>query len=146
MNQPALPTRPPDRGEKILQEKFYEHLAAQSDLMDKIAAQLLSVELAVPGLYAAVLKLVRGDEATVPLNTCAYIAFALWLLALTLTLASLLPRKWPVNTALLRQAPHKTDESLGIADFFERTASWKHNLLLASSIAFFAGIFCVVFV
>ena len=144
--EPPLTTRPPTKGEQILQAKFYEHLVAQSDLMDKIAAQLLTVELAVPGLYAAVLKLVQGDKATVPLNAPAVIAFALWLLALLLTLVSLFPRKWRVDTGLLRQAPGKMDEALGIEDFFHHTAAHKRNLLLAASVCFFFGIFAALFI
>jgi hypothetical protein len=34
--------------------------------MDKLAQQLLALELAIPGLYAAVLKLIKGTISTKP--------------------------------------------------------------------------------
>ncbi|MBL8046186.1 MAG: hypothetical protein JNL09_06580, partial [Anaerolineales bacterium] len=62
-NQP-ISTRPLNDNEKLLRTKYYESLAAQSDLMDKLAERLLPIQLAIPGLYATVLKLVGGDTAT----------------------------------------------------------------------------------
>jgi hypothetical protein len=68
MNDQPLTTRPPDAYEAKIKEKYAESFAGQSDLMDKLAQQLLTLELAIPGLYATVLKLVAGDKATVPIN------------------------------------------------------------------------------
>jgi hypothetical protein len=65
MGETALPTRPPSKSESLLREKFAESVAGQSDLMDQLARQLITLELAIPGLYATVLKLTQGDKATV---------------------------------------------------------------------------------
>lgn len=79
---------PLDENEEALRKKFYESIAGQSDLMDKFAERLLTLELGIPGLFAAVLKLTRGSDATLVINPALYLAFGLWLLALALTLAA----------------------------------------------------------
>lgn len=145
MPRKPISTRPLNENEKLLREKFYESISSQSDLMDKLAERLLTLELAIPGLYATVLKLVSGDKATVTINPAFYITFAFWLIALGLTLTALTPMKWSVDTTILRQDPNKFSEALGIEDFFDQTALHKRRLVVASSLFFFAGIFSAVF-
>jgi hypothetical protein len=132
---------PVSENENVLRKKFYEQIAAQSDLVDKLAERLLTLELGIPGLFATVLKLTRGDDATLTINLALNLAFALWLLALVLTLAALTPKKWTVDVDVLRQEPGKFSEGLGIEDYFEQSALHKRRLVIASSILFFAGIF-----
>jgi hypothetical protein len=140
-----ISTRPLNDNEKLMREKFYESIVAQSDLMDKLAERLLTLELAIPGLYATVLKLVSGDKATITVNAAFYITFGCWLLALALTLAALTPRKWLVDPTVLKQDPKKISEELGIEDFFEKSANYKRGLVIASSLFFFTGIFSAFF-
>ncbi|ACF12849.1 conserved hypothetical protein [Chloroherpeton thalassium ATCC 35110] len=139
MNEP-LRTRLPNNVELKLKEKYAESFAGQSDLMDKLAQQLLTLELAIPGLYATVLKLVAGDKATVPVNRMFYLIFSLWLLALLLTLWALLPRAWKVNTEIMQKDPRSKSDELGIKDFFVKSAEFKRNCLVAAAILFFLGI------
>jgi len=136
-----ISTRPVGEEENILRKKFYESIAAQSDLMDKLAEHLLTLELGIPGLFATVLKLTRGDDATLPITAALNVAFLLWLVALVLTLAALTPRKWEVDVGVMKQDPEKFSEGLGIEDFFAQSALYKRRLLIASSILFFFGIF-----
>ena len=138
-NQP-LTTRPPDTFEAKIKEKYAASFANQSDLMDKLAQQLLTLELAIPGLYATVLKLIRGDEATVPVNNILYGTFALWIVALGLTLAALMPREWKVDPTIMEQDPKSITGALGIKDFFAKSARYKRNLLFVATILFFLGI------
>ena len=145
MSEGLIPTRPANSQENFLRQKFYESVVAQSDLMDKLGAQLLTLELAMPGLYATVVKLVSGDKATVQVNNAFYLAFACWLLALGLTLASITPRNWKVDPGILKQDPDKYGEGLGIEDFFCQSARYKRRLLVASSLLFFAGVFLAAF-
>lgn len=145
MGDKPIPTRPMSDHENLLRRKFYEGIAGQSDLVDKLGERLLTLELAIPGLYAAVLKLVRGADATVFLNMAFYIAFGCWLLALVLTLVALTPRKWIVDTNILKQDPKRYSEGLGLEDFFEQSAHHKRRLVIASSVLFFAGIFSAAF-
>jgi hypothetical protein len=145
MTKEPMPTRPVNENENLLRKKFYESIATQSDLMDKMAERLLTLELGIPGLFATVLKLTRGDSSTLTINAALNIAFALWLLALILTLFALTPKKWTVDTSLLKQDPKKLAESLGIEDFFNQSALYKRRLITASSLLFFAGIFAALF-
>jgi hypothetical protein len=138
-NQP-LTTRPPDTYEKKIREKYAESFANQSDLMDKLAQQLLTLELAIPGLYATVLKLIRGDQATVPVNNMLYVTFALWIAALGLTLMALMPREWKVDPQIMERDPKSTTGELGIKDFFAKSARYKRNLLIVATLLFFSGI------
>lgn len=137
MADKPIPTRPVSENENLLRQKFYESIAAQSDLMDKLAERLLMLELGIPGLFATVLKLIRGEAATLTVNPALYLAFGLWLLALTLTLAALTPRKWTVDLGVFKQDPKKFSEGLGIQDYFEQSARYKRRLLVASSPLFF---------
>jgi len=145
MSTKPMATRPLHDNEKLLREKFHESIAAQSDLMDKLSERLLTLELAIPGLYAAALKLVRGADATVAFSGALYWTFGFWLAALALTLIALIPRKWVVDPTVLKQDPKKFAEGLGIEDFFERSALYKRRLIIASSVLFFAGIVSAVF-
>ena len=141
----SISTRPLTENEKLMREKFYESLVAQSDLMDKLGTQLLTIELAVPGLYATVLKLIHGDEATLNISWLLIVTFACWLAALVMTLIAFTPKKWKVDVTVLKQDEKKFDEGLGIEDFFSRSASYKRNWIVASSVLFFIGIFAAVF-
>ncbi len=144
-NEQVILAMPVSDDENILRQKFYESIAAQSDLMDKLAERLLTLELGIPGLFATVLKLTRGDDATLLINAALNLAFALWLVALILTLAALTPRKWTVDISILKQDPKKFSDGLGIRDYFEQSARYKRRLLIASSLLFFAGIFSAIF-
>lgn len=116
-NQP-LATRRLSDDDKLMRQKFYERLTAQSDPMDKLSERLLTLELALPGLYATALKLISGDKATIMLNAALYMTFACWLAALIVTLIAMTPRKWLVDPSILKQDPQKFSEGLGIEDFF----------------------------
>ena len=144
MTEKSMPTRPVNKNEDLLRTKFYENIAAQSDLMDKLSERLLTLALAVPGLYATALKLLYGDSVTVTLGTLGYLAFGLWFTSLVLTLIALTPKKWTVDPQVLRQDPQKESEGLGIEDFFERSAERKLKLVTASSVTFFLGIVSAV--
>jgi hypothetical protein len=141
----AIPTRPMSENENLLREKFYENIAGQSDLMDKLSEKLLTLELAIPGLFATVLKLTRGEDARLTINTALNLAFLFWLAALLLTLAALTPKKWMVDVTLLKQDPEKFSEGLGIEDYFEQSSLYKRRLVIASCLLFFAGIFSALF-
>jgi hypothetical protein len=145
MNDKPVLTRPPSENDKLLRQKFYESIAAQSELMDKLGERLLTLQLGIPGLYAAVVKLTSGDKATVTFDWLLLITLGCWLVALTLTLVALTPRNWRVNTSVLKQDPKKFAEGLGIEDFFTQSAQYKRRLLTASSLLFFTGIVAAIF-
>lgn len=133
-----IPTRPPTESESLLKQKFTETLVNQVDLMDKLGQQLITLELAIPGVYATVLKLVSGEDATMSRPWALFATFGCWFLALALTLCSLFPKEWQVNTSVLKQAPHSNE--LGLEDFFYKVAQRKLRFLIPACICFFAGI------
>jgi hypothetical protein len=145
MTNHPLSTRPLSDNEKLLREKFYTSITAQSDLMDKLSERLLTLELAIPGLYATALKLAAGDKATLLLHPPLYFTFACWLAALVLTLIALTPRKWVVDPGILKQDPQKFSEGLGIQDFFAQSALYKRRLVAASSLLLLVGTFSTIF-
>jgi hypothetical protein len=138
-------TRPLHDNEKLLMTKFYESIVAQSEQMDKLAEKLLTLQLAIPGLYATALKLVGGDNAVVTTNNAFYLTFLFWGLALAVTVNALTPQKWEVDTTIIKQDPEKLSTVLGIEDFFNETALYKRRRLILSSFLFFAGIVCATF-
>lgn len=140
MNDAPLVTRPPNSAEKLLQQKFAESQAGQSELMDKLARQLITLELAIPGIYAAVLKLVQGEDATLPSSGWLIFTFVCWFLALLLTLISLIPRQWNVDPTILKSDPTGKGKALSLEDFFYKSARYKRRLLIPASLLFFAGI------
>lgn len=145
MGDKPISTRPMNDNEKLMREKFYESIVAQSDLVDKLSEHLLTLELAIPGLFATVVKLTGGDKTIVVVNTAFYMTFGCWMVALLLTLIALTPKKWIVDPSILKQDPKKISEALGLEDFFEKSAQYKRRLVIASSILFFAGIFSATF-
>lgn len=137
-------SRPPTPGERALIEKFHERLADQSTLMDELARQMVTVELAVPGLFAAVLALLRGQDATLPAGPLVVVTFGCWLLALVLTFVALFPRNYRVDPTVLRRDPAAAGDTLGVEDFFRKSAEYKRRLLVAAAVVFWLGIAAAV--
>ena len=140
MENEPLSTRRQNTYEIKLKDRYAESFANQSDLMDKLAQRLLTMELAIPGIYATMLKLIAGDKANMSVNNMLYLAFGMWLLALLLSLLAFIPRAWKVNTEIIQQDPNSSTGELGIKDFFVKTARFKRNLLIVATIIFFIGI------
>lgn len=146
MNQNVLSPRPLSEADTVLKKKFAESIAGQSELMDKLGQQLISLELAIPGLYATAIKLIRGDKATLTANWVLWLTFGCWLVALILTLISLIPRKWDVDPDVKRQDSKAKTQTLGIEDFFYQSARYKRQLLIPACVFLFVGIYSAIFV
>ena len=144
MSDTPIPTRPPNKGEELLREKFAESIAGQSKLMDKLGRQLITLELVIPGLYATVLKLAQGKDATLPVNNWLYATFLFWFVALLLTLISLIPRNWQVDPTILKRDPAGQGKALGLEDFFHKSARYKRRLLIPACLLFWLGILTAI--
>ena len=140
MTTEPISTRRPSAGDKVLKEKFAESIAGQSDLMDRLGQQLIVIELAIPGLFATVLKLIKGDKATVAGGISLYITFGCWFAALILTLVGLTPRRWRVNTDILKRDDLRGGTEMGVEDFFHASATYKRRFLVSAILIFFWGI------
>ena len=146
MSDTPLSTRPLNSSEMALRNKFAENIAGQSELMDKLVQQLIALELAIPGLYATVLKLTQGEAATLSPSLWLYAAFGCWSLALIVTLVSLVPRQWRVDPTVLRQDPAQPSNELGLEQFFFVSARYKRRLLIPAIVLFWLGIVCAALV
>jgi len=144
MSDTPIPTRPPHKGEELLREKFAASIAGQSELMDKLGRQMITLELAIPGLYATVLKLAQGKDATLPLNNWLYTTFLFWFVALLLTLVSLIPRNWRVDPTILKRDPAGQGDALGLEEFFYKSARYKRRLLIPACLLFWLGILTAI--
>ena len=131
---------PPNAAELLLQQKFTERYAAQGEQLDALARQMITIELAIPGLYAAVLALLYGDKATVAPGLWIYVAFGCWFLSLIATFVALFPRTYNVDTAIQRADPEAGSDVLGIEDFFRELARYKYWWLVAAAVLFCAGL------
>ena len=142
MSDPILKTRPTNQAEKTLRTRFADHVADQSDRMDKLAQQLITLELAVPALYATAVKLVHGEKATVAADGWLIGAFVVWSVALALTLASLIPRGWKVDPTLLEEditGEAQPSGAMSIGAYFHRSAVYKRRFLLPAIGLFWLG-------
>lgn len=143
-DQQVILGQPYDPGEHILVERFFERLADQSKQMDELARQMIAVELAVPGLYASILALLRGQNATLPGGPLLVLTFGGWFIALAVTFVALFPRRYRVDPTILRNDPAAGSETLGLEDFFRRSAAYKRGLLAVAALIFWAGIVAAV--
>ena len=141
--EPAYDSRPLSPAGRILRERFFEGLADQSQPLDELARQMITVTLAVPGIYAAVLALLRGQSATLPAGRPLIVSFGCWLAALALSFAALFPRRYQVDTTVLR-GESAAGDALSLEAFFHRAARRKYWLLVAAAVAFTAGVVVAV--
>lgn len=141
MDDQPIKLKPVTKTTHILRDKFYEQYANQADQMDELARQLIAIELAIPGLYATVLKLTQGDSATLGVNFWLFFTFGCWLFALLLTLGALFPRNWKVDPNKVKPDPTgKDSQTLSLEEYFYKSARVKYWLLVAASITFILGI------
>ena len=141
----TIPTQPISDNDNLLIKKFYEDVAAQSALMDSLAEKLITLELAIPGLYAVILKLMYGEDATLLLNWAFYLTFGCWFIALVLAFLAIWPKKWIVNPDIMVQKLKKYKEGIGIEDYFVLSARRKKFFLIPSALFLFAGTIFAIF-
>ena len=122
--------RPPNANEKFIREKHLESISHQPILMDEVAKQLLTLELAIPGVYATALKLISGDKETLTLSSDLYFVFAFWLVSLICVVAALIPRAYKVDP----------NDHTALRESFFKAAFYKYKLILASVATFVGGL------
>ena len=128
----------PQSADEALLKAYHDAVIKQADLYVDLAKELLKLELAIPGIYAAALKLVTGQSPYVPLVAAA---FGFWLLALVATLRALFPRRYAVlHDTVQRVGRAEADGPLTIEEFLQQSAQDKRQLLLWAIPLFFIGI------
>lgn len=139
-------THPASPRVDLLRSKFDEDIVNQAQRLAEVAKLMITVELAVPGLYATALKLIRGDQAMLGLGPAVYTAFFFWFIALVATLMTLVPKRYQVDRDIIRRSP--PDEfalPLSIEAYFKKSAQHKYHAIVVSCVCFFAGIGAAVY-
>ena len=138
MNPEILSGQPPQPADEALLKAYRDAVIKQADLYVDLAKELLKLELAIPGIYTAALKLVTNQPPNVLLVAAA---FGFWLLALVATLRVLFPHRYAVlHDAVQRVGRAESDGPLTIEEFLQQSAQDKRRLLLWAIPLFFIGI------
>ena len=139
MTDDILETTEGSPGDSFLLEEYRKEIPRQADRMDDLAKELFKAELAIPGVYIAVLKLYSGGGGGFSVWVAA--AFACWALALAATLYGLFPKKYDVLEGTVERVRESfRQKTLTIDEYFSRVAEFKRSVLVLSSILFFAGL------
>jgi len=137
----SIPTRRASASDSLLQEKLVEEISQQPARLDELAQKLIALELAIPGIYVAALKLMQAYPQTQVLVWPLAVTIIFWFMALLLAFVSLFPKTYQVDPNLLRRHESANHEQpLSIEAFFSRSAAYKRRLLAVSCFLFFAGI------
>ncbi|MEI2743321.1 MAG: hypothetical protein V9G63_13005 [Candidatus Competibacter sp.] len=143
MQQESLDGKPLARpGDQALLDAYYQEPIKQAERFADLAKELFKLELAIPGIYAAALRLVEPPAAN---KIGVLIAFLLWAAAMILTLRAMIPRRYTVLESVVRSdQPARRGEPLSIEEYFQRSLQDKKILSLASIPLFFGGIIAAV--
>ena len=144
MQQEPLVGQPLSKpGDQALLDAYYQEPIKQVDRFTDLAKELFKVELAIPGIYAAVLRLVGRDQSAN--HSAVLIAFLFWLFAFLLTLRAIFPRRYEVLENVIRSSrPTLGRGPLSIEEYFQRSTRDKQQLLLGSIFLFCIGIAAAV--
>lgn len=137
------------KAEEALEESYYKDFASQVERLDKFAMELIKLQLAIPAIYAAALKLSSGSEAENNTLTLG-IVFSVWVIALVLSFFALMPKKYGVNPDFISEqqlanVSNKDELGLSIEAFFRKSASHKFTWLAASCLFSVFGLALAVF-
>lgn len=121
--------------DEALMDAFAKDVGAQANRMDDLAKQLVVLNLAIPGLFAAALKLMSGDAGKLGNLWVLVFAFLAWMMSLGIAFVSLLPEKYLVD-------PNDLD---AIQKYFTQATRRKFGQLVAAVMLSFFGICFGVF-
>jgi hypothetical protein len=146
------------KADEVLEESFYKDLAGQAERLDKFALELIKLQLAIPALYAGILKLLEVREVTVATSMVKTISvvpdvnvllsiFTPWLLALGLSFLAVFPvQRYEVKAnPIIEPLPKKTKGAMAINAYLHFSAQRKYRLLVVSSLFTFLGITIAIF-
>jgi len=134
------PPRTENIHDEILSEAFTQEIVKQGERFDELTKALFSVELTIPGVYAAIIQLIatKDNPLVIPLLEVTLVC---WAVALLITLWSFFPKKYRVMPNVVRRLEKSTaSDSLTIEEFYQKSAENKRYYLILSSVIFFAGI------
>lgn len=135
-----------------LQEGFSKDFLGQSARLLDTAKSLLTLQIAIPGLYAALLKMFSGNDATILQSDylgALLIAgsFLFWLVGLGFSLFALKPDKYLVNPFVLSRTSNSEGANStfsGLLEMYQNSASRKYKLIVFSSAFTMLGLILMV--
>ena len=147
------------KAEETLEESFYKELAGQAERLDKFALELIKLQLAIPALYAGILKLLESREiaaatgkavktiSVAPDVTTLLIIFIPWLVALGLSFLAVFPvQHYEVKASpIIEPLPENPADPMAMNAYFHFSAKRKFITLAISSFLSFFGIAFAVF-
>ncbi len=137
-NRPVIidgETTPLGEFDKALLNSFAHDMTAQTKRFDNLAKMLLGLNIAIPGLYAAVLRLTLNPHVALLQSPLLWVAFVAWLLSLGFALVSLLPNQHTIDP----------DNMTAIEHYYRDQAQRKWRLMTAATFSSFFGICFAVF-
>nr|VFK30117.1 MAG: hypothetical protein BECKMB1821I_GA0114274_101359 [Candidatus Kentron sp. MB]VFK75063.1 MAG: hypothetical protein BECKMB1821H_GA0114242_101459 [Candidatus Kentron sp. MB] len=149
--QPATPT------EVTLSDACRKEIVKQVKRLDDLGKELLKIQLIIPGIYTAVLKLVGDGDLCLASSTTGNIitglAFLFWIIAIACTLWGIFPKRYDVQCDAVARVPaaalpetrepgESTTLPLTAREFFEKSAEHKRKYLTWAVALFFIGVVC----
>ena len=138
---------------EFLQESINKDLVEQANRLAETAKSLLTLQLAIPSVFAIMLKLLEGSKAT--LAHTDYFAVALilgaflsWVMALGFTLFALRPDPYQVNPLVVSrevEGESEKQQALSLLEFYQQSAARKFHRIGISSGLTLLGILLMVF-
>lgn len=156
-NDPVVVKAPPrTKADELLEEGFYKDFAGQAERLDKFALELIKLQLAVPTLYAGILKLLewQGPVATdtPSLSSASHTSLLLWIFipwffALVFSFCAVFPmgRYQVKSSPIVEPLPERATGDISIYAYFHFAARRKFRLLAGSALFTFFGIAVAVF-
>nr|VFJ92026.1 MAG: hypothetical protein BECKLFY1418A_GA0070994_102010 [Candidatus Kentron sp. LFY] len=140
---PIVTTELATSAEVAFSEACHQEIIKQAERLDDLAKELLKLELIIPGIYTAVIKLTANGEF-LSLDTFTGLAFILWIIAIALTLFGLFPKRYDVQCEALGRVSATQSPTFPSTprEFFEKRAQHKRISLVLAVFTFFAGVVC----
>ena len=121
--------------DKALLANVARDITSQTKRLDTLAQMLAGLNIAIPGFYAAMLRLTLNPAVSLLQSPLLWIAFISWLLSLGLAMISLLPTQHNLDPDNLTAVEH----------YYQAQAQRKWRLMTAAVFTSFFGICFAVF-
>jgi hypothetical protein len=134
-DEPVLEPQALSKFDEAIIDSFAKDLVGQAMRMDELAKYVITINLAIPGLYAAVLKFNKGGDAVVSDISVLVMTFSAWLLACAFAFLALLPERYALAQ----------DDLSSMQAYFTKTAQRKYRLILIASVCSLFGMAFAIF-
>lgn len=113
----------------IYLEKYVSEISSQTKHISDIAKWLISIEIVMANFYL-VLFAFFSKEKIIDNTYLIFISLLLVVVSILLSMVAVIPKKWKVNTDLIRGNSGKNE--LSIEEFFIKSAAYKYKYVSSS--------------